>query len=204
MNNCSSASLLAHRGAVTSSFLLHRCVRWPWPRNSRQWKRPAGKKARQAISQAVRCLHPGRGQLGFCHLRVATCPKTFPFPLCPQNQSPNRVPLEAPHALIWWSFHSLQSGNHWKCSLKIHSRLRTEVLPSPESELFRLTEFNLKYFPVQRYQKEGKQTLSGLFGCGVCFFFLYLKLGKLVLFVTDVFWFRNAELEAVVPVHEQS
>lgn len=34
------------------------------------------------------------------------------------------------------------------------------------------------------------------------FFFKYLKLGKVVLFVTDAFWFKNTELEDVVSVYE--
>lgn len=141
-------------GADSCPFLLHRCVWWPWPRNSGQWERPAGEKARQAIGQAVRA----RDTLGFVTSGLPRVPKTFPVPLLQQNQSPTRAPLEAPHA----EFSLLVVSKSLEIFLKIRSWLRREVLPSPESEFFRLARFNLKYFPVQRYQYEGKHFLDHL------------------------------------------
>lgn len=123
------------------------------------------RKSRAGNQPSSEMSHPGRGQFGFCHLRVATCPKKRSLsPALPSESEPRSCSFEAPHALIWWSFHPLLSVNHWKCFfLKIRLWFRTEVLPLLlRVNFFRLARFNLKYFPVQRYQNEGKHFLDCL------------------------------------------
>lgn len=78
-----------------------RCVWWPWPRNTRQWKRPAGKKARQAISKAVRgCMSPGQGQCHsapqFYHLRIAVSSEVFNLCSSVSRSMPESCCLETP------------------------------------------------------------------------------------------------------------
>lgn len=116
------------------------------------------------------CTQAG-DSLGFVTSGLPTCPKKkkkFPFPTLPSESEPKSC-----------SFGSLSCFNLVELSLLVVSKSLEIVfknpfvvkdLPSPEGELCRLARFNLKYFPVRRYQNEGKQTLSGLFSF-VLFFF---------------------------------
>lgn len=112
--------LLAASDAATSMLCrsLPRCVWWPWPRDSRQWKRPAREEARQAISKAVR----GWWQPGWAPALPARwvfvtsglpCVQKCPLPAPPPaDQCPNQVVWKPLCNWVWCSgVHSLLLGS---------------------------------------------------------------------------------------------
>lgn len=120
-----------------SFFLPHRCVWWPWPRDPRQRKRPAGEKARQTSSKAVSWPGPGLGCRWGFHLRIAMCSKVSPSSSSAHRAGPRSCPLEAPLAISYgkkWSYLLLVVGKSLDLLKLPRSRFRSFGSAAPGSE----------------------------------------------------------------------